>query len=75
MNDLGETKLNLAQLNAINFIVGSFANISDVNSIDEPITTEVIVNNINKYLDKIPYGKAKALIDFVVNAKDIIKTL
>lgn len=75
MNDLQETNLNLAQLHAINFIVGVFANISKINDIDELKFGQIINENIDKYLEKIPYGKAKALIDLVTYGKDIIKTL
>lgn len=75
MNELQETKLNLAQLRAINFIVGNFANISNIDDIDEVKFGQIINENIEKYLEKIPYSKAKALINLVIYGKDIIKTL
>lgn len=75
MNELQETKLNLVQLHAINFIVGTFANISNIDDIDELKFGQIVNENVDKHLEKIPYGKAKALINLVIYGKDLIKTL
>ena len=68
-------KLNLGQLCAINFITGTFADISHNDIIDEEDIAKVLATKSSKYLEHIPYGKAKELIRLVIKAKDIIKTI
>ena len=75
MNELQKTKLNLGQLSAINFITGTFANISSNDVINEDDITKTIAIMSNKYLEHIPYGKSKELIRLVIEFKDIIKTI
>lgn len=78
MNVLQNTenpKLNLAQLSAINFIVGTFAEISHNDVVNETDITEILNKMAIKHLEHIPYGKAKELIRLVIELKDIIKTI
>jgi hypothetical protein len=78
MNTLQNTenpKLNLGQLSAINFVVGTFADISHNDIVDEEDITKLLATTSDKYLKHIPYGKAKELIRLVIEIKDIIKTI
>lgn len=78
MNVLQNTenpKLNLGQLTAINFVVVTFADISHNDIVDEEDITKLLATTSNKYLERIPYGKAKELIKLVIELKDIIKTI
>lgn len=75
MNELQKTKLNLGQLSAINFITGTFANISRNDVVNEEDITKTLAVMSNKHLEHIPYGKAKELIRLVIELKDIIKTI
>lgn len=78
MNVLQNTenpKLNLRQLSAITFIVGTFSDISHNDIVDEEDITKLLATTSAKYLEHIPYGKAKELIRLVIELKDIIKTI
>lgn len=78
MNELQNTekpKLKLIQLSAINFITGTFADISHNDIVNEEDITKTIAVMANKYLEHIPYGKAEKLITLVIELKDIVKTI
>ena len=78
MNELQNTnspKLNLGQLSAIAFIVGTFSDISHNDIVDEEDIYKIIATTSNKYLEHISYGKAKELIKLVIELKVIIKSI